>query len=44
MPGKSRRQQEINRLIGERTQMKKQWKKVSAERDSLTPLQIDFKS
>ncbi|KAJ8414647.1 hypothetical protein AAFF_G00038490 [Aldrovandia affinis] len=43
-PAKSRRQQEIERLVRERRQLRKQWKKASdAEREGLTLLQGDIK-
>ena len=43
-PAKSRRQQEIEGLVRERRQLKKQWKKASdAEREGLTLLQADIK-
>ena len=43
-PAKSRRQQEIERLVRERRQLRKQWKKASdAERDGLMLLQGDIK-
>ncbi len=43
-PAKSRRQQEIERLVRERRQLRKQWKKASsAERESLMLLQGDIK-
>ena len=45
VPAKSRRQQEIDRLIRERRGMKKLWKKASdAEREGLLLLQRDIKS
>lgn len=44
-PVKSRRQQEIERLIRERRQTKKQWKKASdAGREGIILLQVDVKS
>ena len=44
-PDKSRRQQEIERLVRERRQLRKQWKKASdADRDGLMLLQGDIKS
>ncbi|KAJ8016038.1 hypothetical protein DPEC_G00002980 [Dallia pectoralis] len=43
-PIKSRRQQEIERLVRERRQLRKQWKKASeAEREGLMLLQGDIK-
>ncbi|KAJ8392682.1 hypothetical protein AAFF_G00073560 [Aldrovandia affinis] len=43
-PAKSRRQQEIERLVRERRQLRKQWKKAfDAEREGLTLLQADIK-
>ncbi len=43
-PAKSRRQQEIERLVRERRQLRKQWKKASnAEREGLMLLQGDIK-
>lgn len=44
VPAKSRRQQEIERLVRERRQLRKQWKKASdAEREGLMLLQGDIK-
>jgi len=43
-PAKSRRQQEMERLVRERRQLRKQWKKASdAEREGLMLLQGDIK-
>ena len=43
-PAKSRRQQEIEILVRERRQLRKQWKKASdAEREGLMLLQADIK-
>lgn len=43
-PAKSRRQQEIERLVRERRQLRKQWKKASdAKREGLVLLQGDIK-
>ncbi|TWW73419.1 hypothetical protein D4764_15G0008130 [Takifugu flavidus] len=44
-PAKSRRQQEIERLVKERRQLRKQWKKASdAEREGLQLLQGEIKT